>query len=87
MQEFGDKLGNIGGSMSTKVTAPLTAGLALATEGTREFRSDLARLETNAEQAGQSMDKMNDYMKQIVGVTDEVDSSVEGFIEPSGGRH
>ena len=79
MQEFGDKLGNIGGSLSTKVTAPLTAGLALATEGTREFRSDLARLETNAEQAGKSMDKMNDYMKQIVGVTDEVDSSVEGL--------
>lgn len=79
MKDLGDKMQNVGGKMSTMVTAPVLAGFALATEGTRELRGDLARLEVNAEQAGKSLEGMEDYMTQIVGVTGEVDSSIEGL--------
>ena len=79
MKDLGDKMQNVGGKMSTMVTAPVAAGVAAVTEGTRELRSDLARLEVNAEQTGRSLDDMSGYMTQIVGVTGEVDSSVEGL--------
>lgn len=79
VKDLGEKMQNVGGKMSTMVTAPVLAGFALATEGTRELRGDLARLEVNAEQAGKSLEGMEDYMTQIVGVTGEVDSSIEGL--------
>lgn len=79
VKDLGGKMQDVGGKMSTMVTAPVLAGFALATEGTRELRGDLARLEVNAEQAGKSLDDMEEHMTQIVGVTGEVDSSIEGL--------
>ena len=79
MKDLGGKMQSVGGKMSALVTAPVTAGFALATEGTRELRGDLARLEVNAEQAGKTLGDMEDHMTQIVGVTGEVDSSIEGL--------
>ena len=79
MKGIGSQLTSIGISLTTKVTAPIVAGVTAVTEGTRELRSDLARLEVNAEQTGRSLDDMSQYMTQIVGVTGEVDSSVEGL--------
>ncbi|MBQ7758387.1 MAG: hypothetical protein IJ369_04945, partial [Anaerotignum sp.] len=79
IEGLGKKMTDVGGKMSAVVTAPVAAGVAAVTEGTRELRSDLARLEVNAEQTGRSLDDMSGYMTQIVGVTGEVDSSVEGL--------
>ena len=79
INDLGDKMTSVGGKMAAGVTAPIVAGAVAATEGTRELRGDLARLEVNAEQAGKSIDDMSGYMTQIVGVTNEVDSSVEGL--------
>lgn len=79
MKDIGEKMQNVGGKMSAVVTAPIVGGFALATEGTRELRGDLAKLEANAGQAGKSMELMEEQMTQIVGVTGEVDSSVEGL--------
>lgn len=76
---FGDKVTNVGKSMSTNVTAPVVAGAVAIAEGTKELRGDLARLEVNAEAAGYSLEDMESHMTQIVGVTGEVDSSVEGL--------
>lgn len=79
INDLGGKMTSIGGKMTAGITAPIVAGAVAATEGTRELRGDLARLEVNAEQAGKSVDDMSGYMTQIVGVTNEVDSSVEGL--------
>lgn len=79
MQGVGEKVQSFGGKMSSAVTTKVVAGMAAVTEGTRELRGDLARLEVNAEQAGKTLDDMSGYMTRIVGVTGEVDSSVEGL--------
>ena len=79
IQSFGQKMTDVGSKMSATVTAPIVGGMVAVAEGTRELRGDLARLETNAEAAGRSMDDMEEHMTQIVGVTGEVDSSIEGL--------
>lgn len=79
MQDVGKKVQSFGDKMSSAVTTKVVGGMAAVTEGTRELRGDLARLEVNAEQAGKTLDGMSGYMTQIVGVTGEVDSSVEGL--------
>mgnify|MGYP003302822629 CR=1 FL=1 len=77
--DFGNKVKDVGGKLSATVTPAVTGAFVAITEGTRELRGDLARLEVNAEQAGRSIDDMSQYMTQIVGVTGEVDSSIEGL--------
>lgn len=78
MQDVGEKMQSFGTKTATAATAVVGAVFSAA-EGTRELRGDLARLEVNAEQAGKTLDGMSSYMTQIVGVTGEVDSSVEGL--------
>jgi phage-related minor tail protein len=75
----GDKLKNIGSTMSTGITAPITGALVLATEGSEEFREELAKLETNAQMAGQGMEELDTAMKEMYAVTGELDSNVEGL--------
>lgn len=77
--KVGEKLKSVGETMTVGVTAPIVAGFALATEGTEEFRSRLAVLETNAQMAGQNMGILHDAMRQMQGVTGELDSNVEGL--------
>lgn len=79
IKDFGGKMTEVGKTMTTNVTAPIVAGAVAISEGTRELRGDLARLETNAEAAGYSLEDMEEHMTQIVGVTGEVDSSIEGL--------
>lgn len=79
VKEVGEKIKSIGKTMSTTVTAPIVGGFAALTAGTKEFRSDLSRLEANAEVAGQKMDVLNDAMATLHAVTGETDSSVEGL--------
>lgn len=78
-QAAGEKLKDIGTTMSAAVTAPIVGFMALATEGTREFRGDLATLETNAKLAGESMELLHGEMAKLAGVTGETDSNVEGL--------
>lgn len=79
LKQTGDKMKSVGESLSMKLTAPLVAGFAAVTIGTKEFREEMARLETNAQMAGASMDNMQSAMKQMQGVTGELDSNVEGL--------
>lgn len=79
LKKTGEGIGNAGQTMSVGVTAPIIAGIALATEGTRDFRGDLARLKTNAKAANQDIGVLDKGMAQMYAVTGEVDSNVEGF--------
>ena len=56
----------------------LTAMLGSA-KGTEEFRSDLSKLDTNAQLAGVGLDSARDAMRQLNAVSDETDSSVEAL--------
>ena len=75
----GSQLSDIGGKLSAGVTAPITAGFGLAVEGTRELRGDLAKLKTNVDTAGGSIEKTNEALKYLEAVTGETDSNVEAL--------
>lgn len=77
--DTGRKMKDIGGNMTASITGPLLGGLALATKGTEEYRQNLARLETNAEQAGYSNEMISDALVRLSGVSDEADSNVEAL--------
>lgn len=79
LQKHGRQFQKIGQNMSTYISAPIIAGAALVTKGTEELRSDLARLETNAETAGESFGFIRNQLKEVQAVTGETDSSVEGL--------
>lgn len=79
LKSIGDKFKSIGTTMSAAVTAPIVGGFVALTQGTKEFRGDLARLEANAKVAGQEMSVLKDAMATLNAVTGETDSSVEGL--------
>lgn len=78
-KDFGGKLSNLGGSLTTKVTAPLTAIFAVATKGTEELRMDMSKLETNIKSAGLSVEKTNEQFTYLSAITGESDSSIEAL--------
>ncbi|WP_089610090.1 hypothetical protein [Dehalobacterium formicoaceticum] len=75
----GEKMKNIGSTMSTRVTAPIVAGAVAAVEGTRELREDLAKLETNAAQAGSGVEETQKALRNLNTVSGETDSNVEAL--------
>lgn len=75
----GSQLSDIGGKMSAGVTAPIAAGFTLAVEGTRELRGDLAKLKTNVDTAGGSIEKTNEALEYLEAITGETDSNVEAL--------
>lgn len=79
LKDVGSKMQSFGNSLSMKVTAPLSAGFALVTEGTREFRDGLSKLEVNASMAGASLEETKDALKMLNGVTGETDSNIEAI--------
>ncbi|ENH96727.1 hypothetical protein J416_09524 [Gracilibacillus halophilus YIM-C55.5] len=74
-----EKMSSFGDTMSASVTAPIVGMGALAVESTREFREQMARLETNAKNAGLGVDDLRGAMKELSGVSDETDSNVEAL--------
>ena len=79
MKKVGKRFESVGGNLSRNFTAPVVAGLALVTKGTEELRSNLGRLDTNAEIAKASLKGVREELVRVNGVTGEVDSSVEGI--------
>lgn len=79
LKPIGDKMQSIGKSMSTYVTAPLTVGFGLVTEGTREFRKEMGMLETNSTNAGANMDITTEAMKRLNAVTGDSGANVEAI--------
>lgn len=86
------KFGSVADEVSGKAgkIADATKGVSLAAgglltamlgsvKGTEEFRSDLSKLETNAQLAGVGLESTENALRQLNSVSDETDSSVEAL--------
>lgn len=73
---IGKVAGTVAGTIAGLGIAGATA-LISAEESTREYRSDLSKLEVNAKQTGMSFNTMKEHLKSLVTLTDETDSSIE----------
>lgn len=62
---------------ATAFTAAAVGGVTALLESTKELRSDLQRLNTNAITAGVSLDVTNAAMQELAKFSDETDSNVE----------
>lgn len=82
LEDLGVQAKDVGDTLTSKVTTPiLTAGTAMlaTTEATKEYREDMAKLTTNSDMAGASLDKTKESLKLLNAVTGEADSNVEGL--------
>lgn len=77
--------GAIAGFIANGLTALISKAIEASTsllnlaESTREFRTDMAILSTNAERVGVSTETVGAAMKSLSGIIDETDSSVEAL--------
>ena len=79
LKKTSKNLEKIGSTLTKTVTLPLVGLVTAATKGMEDFRLDLARLETNAQMAGVSIDGLNEQMRLLAGITGETDSNVEAL--------
>lgn len=78
----GVALGTVLGNVATKLlefAGSAVTFLTDAVEETKEFRSDLSKLEQNAKAAGTGIGDVTDDLEYFVAITDETDSSVEAL--------
>lgn len=75
---LGTALGNVATKLLEFAGSAVTF-LTDAVEETKEFRSDLSKLEQNAKAAGTGIDDVTDDLEYFVAITDETDSSVEAL--------
>lgn len=78
----GVALGTVLGNVATKLlefAGSAVTFLTDAVEETKEFRSDLSKLEQNAKAAGTGMSDVTDDLEYFIAITDETDSSVEAL--------
>lgn len=77
LKNVGEGLSNAGGKMSMGVTAPIVAGITLATEGTREFRQDLGKLDAAFKTTGHGVETGRKLFTDFYGIIGEDDTSIE----------
>lgn len=77
LKTMGDDAENLGKKLSVGLTAPLVGLAALATAGTEETRRFMARLEQNARTSGESLQVVEQAMRNLSAVSTETDSNVE----------
>jgi phage-related minor tail protein len=77
LRKAGEGLGNVGQKMAMGVTAPVIAGIGLATEGTREFRQDLGKLDAAFKTTGHGVETGRKLFTQFYGILGEDDTSIE----------
>lgn len=70
-------LSGIGKGMQAVAGAAPTAAIGGLVSGMQEFNGDLARLQTNASQAGNDLGTVQDGFVELTAVTGETDSAVE----------
>lgn len=79
LKSTGEDIKNVGEKMSVGITAPIAGIAALATEGTKELREDMAKLEINAQMAGASLDITKNALRDLNAITGETDSNIEAL--------
>jgi len=77
LKNTGEKLGDVGGKLSMGITAPVIAGIGLATEGTREFRQDLGKLDAQFKTTNHGVDTGRKAFTDFYGIIGEDDTSIE----------
>lgn len=75
---LGTMLGNLA-SRLIEMAGNAATFLTDSVEATKEFRSDLSKLEQNAKTAGTSFNDISGELEYFVAITDETDSSVEAL--------
>lgn len=81
MQSAGDKVADAADKVKgvSAAAAGVVGAAAAVVESTREFRTDMSKLEENARQAGVSLDTTSSAMEMLSAVSDETDSNVEAI--------
>lgn len=76
-----DKAGKIASATKgvSLAAGGLLTGMLGSVKGTEEFRSGLSKLETNAQQAGVSMESIDGALKEFNRVSDDSDSNIEAL--------
>ena len=87
--DLNNVLDNLGGKVASSAVkgikaigaalAATTASLVGAAESTREYRTDLSKLEANAKAAGLSNDIVKNSLKDLNAITGETDSNIEAL--------
>jgi len=77
LRKAGEGVGNAGQKMSMGITAPVVAGITLATEGTREFRQDLGKLDAQFKTTGVGVETGRKLFTDFYGLLGEDDTSIE----------
>ena len=77
LRKAGEGLGNVGQKMAMGVTAPIIGGITLATEGTREFRQDLGKLDAAFKTTGHGVETGRKLFADFYGIIGEDDTSIE----------
>jgi len=77
VEKVGSKMQDIGGKMTATVTAPIVAGATAAVIGTREYREEMAKLETAFTTAGNTAEEAKSTYDAFYAVLGETDQSVE----------
>lgn len=77
LRKAGEGLGNVGQKMAMGVTAPVIAGIGLATESTREFRQDLGKLDAAFKTTGHGVETGRKLFTDFYGIIGEDDTSIE----------
>lgn len=67
------------GAAIAKAGSQMVSFLMDTVEGTKELRTDMAKLEQNAKNAGTTFEDVSDELDYFVAVTDQSDSSVEAL--------
>ena len=67
------------GAAIAKAGSQIVSFLMDTVEGTKELRTDMAKLEQNAKNAGTTFEDVSDELDYFVAVTDQSDSSVEAL--------
>ena len=76
LKEAAQKVGELGDQMAKGLAVGITA-ITASYEATKEFRSDLGRLEAGYEGVGLSGDTANRVFKEFYGILGETDTAVE----------
>ena len=82
LSTLGVALGTVFGNAVSKILDKLGEMVSFifdSVEATKEFRSDLSKLEMNASAANTGLESVTDELEYLIAVTDESDSSVEAL--------
>lgn len=77
LEKVGSMMKDVGGKMTATVTAPIVAGATAAVVGTREYREEMAKLETAFTTAGYTAEQAKGTYDGFYAVLGETDRSVE----------